>query len=321
MAALSTIAIAGGVAVAAGTTGKIIAGGKAARAADKAGQAKISAAKEQIAAQTRERRRIEQAASQAAAPSQEELDQISALVKTSEDGLARAADLVEREAEVLDDIDPVIQQSAQNITALLRGEQATVLKPLRDQRRRQRARLEQDLRGRLGPGFRTSSAGIAALDQFESSNDLIFANAQQQALSNVTQTLQGGTGARANIVNQTTAAFSPFIQAQMGALQGRQAIADRRTRAVTGAAAAAPINFGALSNVAGSQFAGDAIRAETFGQVAGDVSDLGASALSFGLAKPSGAKKPTTSFGDISAGRFSGATGQANSLFSLSQSR
>ena len=307
MAALSTVAIAGGVALAAGTTGKIIAGGQAARAADKAGRAKISAAEQQIVAQTAERQRIEKLAKQAAAPTQDELDQISALVKTSEDGLARAADLVQREAKVLDDIDPVIQQSAQNITSLLRGEQATVLKPLRDQRRRQKAKLEQDLRARLGSGFRTSSAGIAALDQFESSNDLLFATAQQQALSNVTQTLQAGTGARANIVNQTTAAFSPFIQAQLGALQGSQAIADRRTRAAGAGAAGSPINFGALSDVAGAQFAGDAIRAETFGQVSGDIADLGASALSFGVGKPSGAKKPTTSFGDISAGTFTGA--------------
>lgn len=159
------LAIGAGTALAGAAT-SAVSGAMTASAQDKAGRAQLAAAeagvtlaREVVDKQMAERRRLESLAE----PSQAELDNIELMLSTTEEGLRKSMQRLDQEAKILDETDPVIKEAASNLTNLLKGEQSKYLKPLREQRARQKAELEQKLAGQLGPGFRTTAAGIQAL--------------------------------------------------------------------------------------------------------------------------------------------------------------
>lgn len=300
--------IAGGAILGAGSiAGKAIAGSKAARAAESAAQARISGAREVIDLQTQERRRIEKVAQEAAAPSVRELESINRLVDQNTRNLDTAFSALNQELRTLEETtDPAIKAAGENITALLRGEAAKALAPVRRERQRQKTELEGQLRARLGSGFRTSTAGIQALQNFNDQTQLLVSETQNRALQTATQTFGTIAGARRAGVSGAAQLAGVGAQVRGTEVQAEQVIAGRRARAAT-AGLQQPISFGGILETAGEQFQGDVIRAETFSQAAGTIGQLGGVALGAGAAGAAGATTgQALRFGQAVAGATGG---------------
>jgi hypothetical protein len=157
------LAIAGGVA-AAGLAVKGIAGAKAAKA-------KGSIAQQQEAQAAAER----QAVISAAAPSVGELQAAEKQMQVADRAIAR-------QEELLNAVDPSLIEAGKQALGLLKGEDVKSLDPLKRNRDRQRALLQNQLRERLGAGYETSSAGSEALNRFDQQTSETLAGAQEQTL-------------------------------------------------------------------------------------------------------------------------------------------
>lgn len=93
-----------------------------------------------------------------------------------------------RQESLIGQIDPTIIEASQQALKLLRGETSSALNPLQNQRNMARQKLVNNLREQLGPGAETSTAGIQALNRFDSESSNIFGQAQQQALGQLGST-------------------------------------------------------------------------------------------------------------------------------------
>lgn len=102
---------------------------------------------------------------------------------------------ISRQEQLIAQIDPTIMEASQQALKLLRGEQSSTLAPMQKQRELQRAQLVNHLREQLGPGAETSTAGIQALNRFDSETSSLSTNAQQSAIQ-----LLGGVGAQFNSI-------------------------------------------------------------------------------------------------------------------------
>lgn len=93
-----------------------------------------------------------------------------------------------RQEQMIAQIDPTIIEASQQALKLLRGETSSTLAPLERQRATARQKLVNQLREQLGPGAETSTAGMQALNRFDSESSNLFAGAQQQAIGQLGQT-------------------------------------------------------------------------------------------------------------------------------------
>lgn len=128
---------------------------------------------------------------------------------------------LERQQQLISQIDPTIIAASQQALKLLNGEESSALSPLRNQRAQQRQKLLNSLREQLGPGAETSTAGIQALTKFDSETDNVFANAQQNALQGLGNTAGQFTGARPDM-NREIMSLAGLNQGRTG-LQFNQA--------------------------------------------------------------------------------------------------
>ena len=179
-------------------------------------------------------------------------------IKNQEKNLARQEQLISQ-------IDPTIIEASQQALRLLRGDKASTLGPLEQQRATARQKLVNQLRTQLGPGAETSSAGIKALTAFDQETSGLFAGAQQQALSNL-----GGVSSQ----------FSSQRPDMLREIQGLSNFGQGKTNLQFQRAAALSNARQGLMQTAGAQYTGDAIRGQanaSFGQAM-----LGAGAQVFG---------------------------------------
>lgn len=89
---------------------------------------------------------------------------------------------LQRQEKLISQIDPTIIEASQQALRLLRGEESSTLSPLKAQRAQQRQKLLNSLREQLGPGAETSTAGMQALNRFDSESANLFGAGQQNAL-------------------------------------------------------------------------------------------------------------------------------------------
>ena len=102
-------------------------------------------------AQLEQQRADRQLALQLAEPSAMEIQQLEQAIATNTADIAR-------KQKLLASSDPALIAAGEQALALLQGQEAAALDPLRRQRAEQRAQLEQTLAQRLGPDYATSSA-------------------------------------------------------------------------------------------------------------------------------------------------------------------
>lgn len=239
---------------------KSIAGQKAAKAAGQAAEAQSAAAQAQLVEARESRERAIRAAE-----SPQELAALERQIQQQERG-------VQREEKFLSSIDPTLVEASQQALRLLRGEEASTLGPMRQQRERQRKMLLDQLRSQLGPGAETSSAGIQALTQFDQQTSLGLAQQQQASLGQLL-----GSAQQSGQLGRTS--LSSLGQIGSNISGGFGNIASRRVNAITGSQAGISQAGQSVIQSSGSQFVRDQLRAQAEGQIGTDLFKLGATVL------------------------------------------
>lgn len=189
----------------------------------------------------------QQAAAQAAAqPTPREINAI-------EENLKFSRNIIAREEKVIAAVDPAILEAGKQAFELLQGKEAAILGPARRQRDRQRNRLRESLRRRLGAGFETSSAGIQALTQFDVETSDFLTTQQfkatgqllgvaERAASRSRESERGAGQIRASAIQSLGAISERQVSAITGTTAGITAAAGGKERAIAG-------GFGALATI------------------------------------------------------------------------
>jgi len=100
-----------------------------------------------------------------------------------------------RQQRLVESADPAMIEIGKQTLAMLRGDQtAGTVGVANKQRQAQRSQLEAQLRSQLGPGYANTSAGIAALNNFDSQSADLLTTTQQQAINNYLPTLASISG-------------------------------------------------------------------------------------------------------------------------------
>lgn len=167
---------------------------------------------------------------------------------------------IARKQKLLDSADPALIESGRQALNLLKGQESSVLNPLKQNIAQQRLALQDRLKAQLGTGYANTTAGIQALSKFDQAAQSSLAGAQQQSLASLLGVAQN-TSAQNNLssnINQT---------ASLGSLYGN--IANRNVSAIN----ATPITG------SGAQFVSDLQQARNNTQLAGQLIQGGAAAL------------------------------------------
>lgn len=198
-------------------------------------------------------------AMQVAAPTEAELTNLNQQIQMSQSALQNQQKMLDRQGQLLDAIDPTLKEAATQAYQLLQGKEASSLAPMKTMIDKQRAALTSQLADQLGPGYATSSAGQAALRNFDDQAAMTVSQTQQQALG----TLLGQTNQGAQ------SAFMGSSQGDNFALQSSQLlgqnagmIQQRQLSAITG---------NSLVPYAGAPFVGDLAKAQGYKQFTGQV--------------------------------------------------
>jgi hypothetical protein len=164
----------------------------------------------------------------------------------------------------------------------MQGKSAAIIQPMLQQQQLQRGQLQQQLAGQLGPGWATSSAGIAAMNNFNTQADLSVAQAQMTALNQVSEFLNFGVQS-SNAINasdrsgfEANATMSAQILNEQGNIQQRQ------VNAIEGTSSA-------LQQTAGAGYAGEAAFGSSLAGIGSSMLGIGSTLAgkSLGGAPPS----------------------------------
>lgn len=255
---------------------------KQARAQERAARAQLSAEERARAEEIKFRRETREQALEFAKFRPEEIAAIERATELNEQDLAR-------KERLLDSVDPALMNAGQQALELLQGQEAAILDPVRRQRQEQKQALEERLQRQLGTGFRTTTAGLQALNDFDEGTDRLLAQAQQDSISQllgVSQNVRNIANLGSNITNAQN----------LAQLQGTEA--RRQVAAVT----QTPLVPQAQITNAGAPFVGDALRAQAdqqfLGQLTGSLT-LGALLSS---QNPSGQGSVAGTVGGLAAG-------------------
>lgn len=287
------IVIAGAIAGAATLGGAAIGlagANKAADAAREAGNAQLTAAREEIAAakerqrlEIEERRRTQEMAMAAAVKSPTEIAAIDRIIKTRDTAYAQQKAQLDKQFALLEAADPAIKEAGTQLYGLMKGESTKMLTPVMKSRELARQKLEAQLARTLGPSFRTTSAGISALTKFDLGTDALVAETQQKAIETAQNVFSGGIQLRNQSQGAATDVYRGITSLDTAAASIEQAAKARETNAVIGATSAAPVNYGAVqdatrsaSAAAGAPFAGDILGGQAAGNFGGAIMNIGA---------------------------------------------
>lgn len=213
---------------------------KAGRAAEKGARAQLG--------EERERRRQ---ALEAAEFSEEELAQIEKTIEINDRDLARKERLI-------DSVDPALMEAGKQALALLQGQEAKTLEPLRRQRAEQRAKLEEQMFSRLGSGWETTTAGQRAINDFDAETAGVVAQEQDRTLGRL-------LGASQNTRNLANVSGNIAMQGNIFNMQGK---AQERTISAL---------IGTPIENASAPFVGDAVTARMQNDLIGSVIQVGGS--------------------------------------------
>lgn len=204
-----------------GAIGQEITGNQGAKAAGAAAGAQLDVAK-QYGAQMQAQ----------AAPTALELANMNSQLQQTQTQLAR-------QQKMFDAVDPTLMEAGKQALALLKGQSAASVSPMLQQRAQQRQQMMQQLQQQLGPGAESSSAGAAALAQFDLQTSNYQAQLQQGALGTLLGTTQFGAESGMQSGSQA-GQFSSLLGQTAGAIQNRQIGATQTAGQMIGSNAGAP---------------------------------------------------------------------------------
>lgn len=271
-----TAAVIGGTAAIAGGVMAYKAGQAGADATQNAANAQSAAANAQLTAQNKAR----QTALQLAAPTAGEIAAIDRVTQRNEAQSAVTLQQVTSGLSALASIDPAIKSAGDQAYQVLQGQQSQLLAPIQAQRSRQRQDLENQLAARLGPGFRSSSAGIEAINKFDQATNESLAGAQQQTLLTLGNFFTGASSARTGISNSINDATRVQQAGDQIELNAEGQIQNRQVAAWNGAA---PTAGNAVVTAAGNSQAGNVAAATNNQNLGSAIGSLGAQAVGFGV--------------------------------------
>jgi hypothetical protein len=207
-----------------------------------------------------------------AAPTSQELDNLTKQVDLYQRMYAQQTATIDQlQKQITDVYGPAILEQGKIFYDQLKGQSSGVVKSFDNQRDRQRKQLQAQLVERMGPGALTSSAGVNAMNDFDQKTSDMRAGIEEQSLNsalNRVVALSGGQDATSKgILNSYNSMSSLLnnIQTGYGNIQTRQSQAAMGT--------AAPV----ISS-AGSQYVGEMGMAKALGagfQQAGQIYALG----------------------------------------------
>lgn len=196
-----------------------------------------------------------------------------------------------REQRLLEAIDPALMEASKQALSLLRGDSAAMNNPLNAQRASQRDALVNSLRAQYGPGAESTSIGLRALQQFDLQSNSMLAQNQQSALGQAFGIATSDVGGRSRqALGQLMGVGQGYGAIQERQLNARQIAGTARMSALTGTAPQ-------MIQSAGAPYVGEALRAQSQGQLANLAVRAGAAYFTggmseAGLAAASAAKKP-----------------------------
>lgn len=241
-----------------------------------------------------------------AAPTPQEIQQIGDRINQQQRYQAVQEASVQRDTQILGSLDPALVQAGQQAQKLMSGQNAAIIAPMQQQQQFERNQMQQKLAAQLGPGWQTSSAGQAALQQFDMQANLQTQQAQMSAFNNVSQFLNYGIQSSNAINNTDRMGFETGANMSAQTLGAMGDIQKRQTNAITGTSAA-------MQGTAGGQFAGQAAAGSMVSGLGSSIAQIGGmvgGAMSGGGATPS-----ASNIGPISGNNYGGS---ASSMFGVS---
>lgn len=239
------------------TVGELTGANRAARGAQRTAQAQEAFAREQLAFAKKQMGKGLEDIKNLESP--QELAALEASLRSQQSNL-------DRQTQLFEALDPAILEASSQALKLLRGEEASALSPIKQDRQRQRQSLLNTLREQMGPGAETSTAGIQALNRFDAETNSLVSGQQQATLANLFNMGQSGA------INRGALGNSAGQLATIGAAFGDVNRSNAQIRANT------RLNYlnsvlGQGQNVqqtAGSRFVGDTLKGQFQNQFVGD---------------------------------------------------
>lgn len=226
-----TAGIVAGTGTVLGSTIQGISGGKAAKEMSDVAREQLAFQKKAYEKELEIRDLAFRKAREAAIPSPVELKAIDTMITRSEAQLKKSLEMISRNEKVLNSMEPAMKESGMQLYKALRGEAVPMLKPIIERRTRQKQQLEQQLAERFGPGFRSTSAGLMALNNFDTQTadtltNASFASIDSLLKTNVSLAQAFGTEVRGNVASVQNA----FAGANSGTAQGLNAEQNIKSR-------------------------------------------------------------------------------------------
>lgn len=259
----------GAVAVGGATLASGVMGAQAAGAAGAAAGAQNAAAIARAKEATDYSKDLEKRVNSASDMSPQEL-------QAYESSLAAAQKTVDSDMKMLDAIDPALMEASTQALSLLRGQDASSLAPIRNQRAQQRSQLLRTLREQLGPGAETSSAGIKALNQFDTETSTMMANAQQSMLGGLLGTAQQQRAQGANGIATLTSVGGMFGNATQRKAGNMLAAGQNTTNAILGTGQG-------VVDSAGAGYVGQQAQAQGLASMFGNLANTGMTMYGSGM--------------------------------------
>jgi hypothetical protein len=178
---------------------------------------------------------------------------------------------IARKTKLLESVDPALIEAGKQAKALMDGQEAKVLAPLRQNMMRQETKLREKLAAQLGAGYENTTAGIQALEAFNQQSNSTLANAQQQSLGQLLGVAQNSRQMAGNLNTELS----------LGQLLG--GIQNRKINAISGT----PVDPGLA-------YAGAQARSGMFRGLIGDAAQVVGIAAPFMGGAPGGAPKVET---------------------------
>lgn len=225
-------------------------------------QSEVGMANDAVQRQIAQRQQAIAQVQSMAALQPQEIAQISQILQTRNDQLQASLTSISKQQDLLDQAAPTMRAAGQNLYDLMMGKAADILKPLQQQQQLQRQKLMDNLSATMGPGFMSSTAGIQALTSFDTQAAMASANAQMQAVGQVSQTYLGlsqlqQSGQQA-ITQQTGEAYQRAQSASDVVLQANQVAQQRQIQGTLGAMQANQVDYSlpvqAQQNLVKAQF-------------------------------------------------------------------
>lgn len=222
-----------------------------------------------------------------AQPSAAELAQTGINLQLQNQDMSQQMQALQRDQSILDAVDPAVKEAGNQALQLLQGKTAQSVQPALDQRNRQRTQLEQTLADRLGPDYASSSAGAAALRNFDNDTSTQMNGIQQQTLSQLLGVASGASNAL-NPVNQVANAYSSLGSLNSYGTQAAQNEVAQQVNAFTGNPVTqqlsyTPANYNPLIQAAGNSTIGAQMQGQNIGNLFNGLSSLGGQGIGYGL--------------------------------------